>query len=130
VLYQDSMLMLTGIDGITGFLKHGFADKARAAADEARKVMRLLDDLGWDRMDPRDSYALTMDDEALNTIMLEFKDRAEDCLRVNARDLKDIDPDEFPTDEKFDEWVADTREDNDTCLDIRAASLAVLGKEN
>lgn len=49
--------------------------------------LQLLDDLGWAEHDPRDSFELTMPQEALDTILDRFREGAEAGVVQSARHL-------------------------------------------
>jgi hypothetical protein len=91
---------------------HGGGRGARETADNARLWMRLLDDLGWERDDERDSFPITMPDEQL--------------LPLIRRELEEIDAElrqvaegEVRSEEDG-RWIADQD------LDARSACCVVL----
>lgn len=82
-LWGSCRLALRGLSDIPMLIdKRG--EGAREIADRYWSYMRLLDDIGWGQLDPRDSYRLTMSDDELERLLRKELGHAEGCLRDNA----------------------------------------------
>ena len=122
-LYSELLLDLSGIDDIDMLLSTGRGKAAQEMAGGMREAMRLLDDLGWDRIDPRETYELTMPDDDLERLILRYRERLEADLAWRAQELRRGRPD---AEQEAAEWRDDVRCSIDEALDVRSACLAVL----
>ena len=122
-LYSELLLDLSGIDDIDMLLSTGRGKAAHEMAGGMREAMRLLDDLGWERIDPRETYELTMPDDDLERLMLRYRERLEADLAWRAQELRRGRPD---AEQEAAECRDDMRRSIDEALDVRSACLAVL----
>jgi hypothetical protein len=83
-LYQEAVsAMDTGV--IELLLRRDQGEGAREAADSARLWMQLLDDLGWERDDPRDRFPLTVPDDELLPVIRRVVEQIDAELAAVAR---------------------------------------------
>jgi hypothetical protein len=68
-IYELIFDHLAGAGAIHTLLLHGMVDKAEARGLELAEDIRLLNDIGWDRGDPRESFELTMPPEDLTELL-------------------------------------------------------------
>lgn len=93
----------------------------RRLVDDAR----LLDDLGWEEADPRESYSLTMSPERLEPLLRRFEGSALEDLDHLRQELR-WPRDPLQTAEDYAESKAAIRRDMDQNLDVRSACTAAL----
>ena len=125
VLYRAVKLDLSGIGDISLMLSVWRGEAARELRDRYVDDMRLLDDLGWDRLDRRESYELTMPRDQLERTIRRHHELAVGSLEDQANFLRERrDPEETA-----EEW-ADIRAQAKLCadddLDLMAVCEAVL----
>ena len=87
VLWTDLVADLTGIGDVYGALAAGEWGKAKELRHRFEADMRLLDDIGWGREDIHsDTYAITVEADALRRVFVRLHDDAE---RHATRQLMD-----------------------------------------
>jgi hypothetical protein len=130
VLWEDAECALTGAASDLHVLTER-ADEGdlhiRARLDTA---MHLLDDLGWQRDDPRERFYLTLSVERLRPWLAELDRWALDCLHDDAAALRDP-AKEFAqwlehTDEKLEDLREGVRRSADEHLEAHTAAAQML----
>ena len=92
---------------------------------EYADYVRLLDDLGWDRLDPRESYPLTMPAARLARTIRRLHGSAARSLKDQSRFLREgRDPE--TTAEEWADFRAQGKRCADDDLDLMAVCEAVL----
>jgi hypothetical protein len=116
---------LTDVDEIGRFIEDHQMTEARGYRDRFMRDMRLLDDLGWEESDPRQSFELTMPAIELTGIIGYLREVAEAELRFWSEDLA-FTPDPWMSIAEITELKAGARAHIDLDLDTMAACTAVL----
>lgn len=104
VLWRDLVDFVLRCDfgDVVTTLEAGDGAQARELAANFRDGMRVLDDLGWDKLDPRDSYTLTTGDDQLRRLLEHCRQQARGYLQ----DEHSLDRDQFAHYEwDDDEWA-------------------------
>jgi hypothetical protein len=127
VLYRDADLALSALDDVHNQIRNFGGEGAQETADGCRPYMRLLDDIGWERVDSRETYRLTMPDDELEPFMRYLLERAEGAFRDSVDGAFDRSRWHPMSDEKWEEHCVDMRQQIDEDLDLRLACSAVLG---
>jgi hypothetical protein len=139
-IYREIDCELGGALGdLALFIGRGDGEKVRYMRVNAERAFRLLDDIGWDLLDVRETYPLRLPAGELATYARWRIEQTEGCLRVDAPSLataaSGVDPWQAyrPTmGGSVEEDVAQLRESVDRDLDVIAACrsiLAQLGEE-
>ena len=125
VLYRAVKLDLSGIGDISLMLSVWRGEAARELRDQYVADMRLLDDLSWDRLDPRKSYELTMPRDQLERTIRRHHELAVGSLEGQADFLRESrDPE--TTEEEWADFRAQAKRCADDDLDLMAVCEAVL----
>ena len=125
VLYDSAMLELSGLGDVLLMLRTRRGAEARKLRDQYVDAMRLLDDLGWDHVDSRDHYPLTMPKGQLVRTIRRHHGYAAGSLEDQSRFLQERrDPE--TTAEEWAEFRAEAKCLVDDDLDLMAVCEAVL----
>lgn len=130
VLWQDVVewvLDARDFKDVSRTLLRGDGEQTREVAVDFRRAMRLLDDLGWDRVDPRDRYELTMPPDELASFLRWLAHHAEGFVRdqVGCFDRSQYSIYRMD-DEEWEAHCATERRQIDHNLDVVAACRTVL----
>jgi aminoglycoside phosphotransferase family enzyme len=89
-VYQDVLNRLSAIGDIYILIEQGEHAEARRLRAQFDEELRLLDDLGWAKDDPADSYPLTMPLAQLARVIRRLHERSSGALHTYAtRELED-----------------------------------------
>jgi hypothetical protein len=88
-LHAGLVLDLSGLSGVWTLLDQDRAGEARRLRERFEQDWRLLDDLGWEAADPRQSFELTMPPGQLAQVVRRLHQQALACLRATAEALSD-----------------------------------------
>jgi hypothetical protein len=88
-LHAGLVLDLSGLSGVCALLDQNRAAEARRLRERIEQDWRLLDDLGWEAADPRQSFELTMPRGQLVEVVRRLHRQALACLRATAEALSD-----------------------------------------
>jgi hypothetical protein len=88
-LHAGLVLDLSGLSGVWALLDQNRAAEARRLRERIEQDWRLLDDLGWEAVDPRHSFELTMPPGQLVEVVRRLHQQALACLRATAEALSD-----------------------------------------
>lgn len=80
-LYAEVVDVLAAIDDIQLELENGEGEEARRLWRRFDAVLRLLDQLGWDPVQPRDQVAIDLPPELLVRALGQLEERAEHGVR-------------------------------------------------
>jgi hypothetical protein len=120
ILYDAVQLDLSGIAEIAMVLRASRSREAQELHAQYVDNSRLLGDLGWDRLDPRETYPLTVPAEALERTIRRLHRLAADSLEGQADVLRSSRDPEITAEE----W-ADFRDRAKRCADEDLDLLAV-----
>jgi hypothetical protein len=90
---------------------------ARELRDEFVPVLALLDDLGWEEQDPRETFPVTLEPAALRACARRWLDEVDGSLVATSGALAD----------GAARWEPAVRAEVDEDLDLRGACVALLG---
>jgi hypothetical protein len=124
-LREALLLDLIDVDEIGKFIGSQRMTEARGYRDRFMRDMRLLDDLGWEESDSRQSFELTMPALELKALIGYLREVAEAELRFWSEDLA-FSPDPWMSAEEISELKLGARAHIDVDLDTMAACGAVL----
>ncbi len=88
-LHAGIVLDLSGLSNVWALLDQNRAGEARQLRERFEQDWRLLDDLGWESTDPRQSFELTMPPGQLAQVVRRLHQQALACLRATAEALSD-----------------------------------------
>jgi hypothetical protein len=88
-LHAGLVLDLNGLSSVGAMLGEKRVGEARRLRERFEQDWRLLDDLGWEAADPRQSFELTMPPVQLAEVLRRLHQRALACLRATALALSD-----------------------------------------
>lgn len=127
VLRSTVLLELSSIGDIPRMLEFGKPEGAQRLRRRLEEVMLLLDDLGWEELDEREWFGLTMPRDQLEPLLRRFDHEAERALEDGRRELATV-PD--PRDPDPSQTLRAIRGEIDEDLDVRstcALALEALG---
>jgi hypothetical protein len=121
----DLLLDLTEIRAVHRLLSVGKFVEAQRCRQRFEEDMRLLDDLGWEEIDERERFELTMAPEQLAAVLRRLLERAGEDLDCARRELG---VERHPWQKAADhaEQRAAIRREIDEDLDVRSACVAAL----
>ena len=128
-LRSTALLELSAIGDIPRMLRFGNAEGAQRLRRRLEGIMLLLDDLGWEGLDERERFELTMPREQLEPLLRRFDQEAERALEDGRRELEAV-PDR--SDPEPSQTLRAIRGQLDEDLDVRSAcgfALEALGAE-
>ena len=124
-LYDSVALELTGIGDVLMMFETRRGTEARQLRDRCVDGMRLLDDLGWDHVDARDHFPLTMRRRQLVRTIRRHHDYAAGSLEDQAGFLRE-NRDPETAEEDWADFRAAAKRCADDDLDLLAVCEAVL----
>jgi hypothetical protein len=114
---------------VSRYLDSGRSADAQRLAHRFRDAIRLLDDLGWERVDLREIYELVLPGDQLERLVRLTLSEADDFLHDQDRAFERSawERPGFPmSDDEWDDLVRETRREIDHNLDVCLACRAVL----
>ncbi len=88
-LHAGLVLDLSGLSNVWVLLDQNRAAEALRLRERFEQDWRLLDDLGWEAADPRQSFELTMPPVQLAQVVRRLHQQALACLRATAQALSE-----------------------------------------
>ncbi|MBN1608677.1 MAG: hypothetical protein JW940_18760 [Polyangiaceae bacterium] len=125
LLHDEVMLDFTSLGDITVTIKNGNCAEAQGLRQRFEDDFRLLDDIGWNPLDGRDSYTLTMPPEQRERLFRRILDGVDGCLRDFSPELSPNVPPEAIEEEK--RIIEQHRRLVDRDLELWPICVAVLG---
>jgi hypothetical protein len=124
-LREAVLVDLIDLDDVGTFIGRKRMTEARGYRDRFERDMRLLDDLGWEELDDRESFELTMPAVELESLVGYLREIAETQLHHWSEDLAAARDPEM-TAAQLAELNTSVRAHVDLDLDTMAACAAVL----
>ena len=124
-LRADVLFELTTVGDIAKAVRSGNAAEARRLRVCFEEGVRLLDDLGWEELEERESFTLTMPLERLEAMLRRFRDRAEEDLDSCRRELN-VARHPWQKERDYEHALDSIRQEIDHNLDVRSACLTAL----
>ena len=118
VLFDAVKTNLTLIGDVSTLLEQDRGFEALEVRRQVEDDMRLLDDLGWGHLDPREAYALTMPADQLARTIRRFEALAAGSLEDFSEDMSEL----ALSEDDRDDLVAEV----DSDLDLMSACRSVL----
>jgi hypothetical protein len=127
-LHAGLVLDLSGLPGLWTLLDQGRAGEARQLRERFEQDWRLLDDLGWEAADPRQSFELTMPPGQLAQVVRRLHQQALACLRATAEALSDCPaaPSRRRGSADLERWRHRLEAQVDDELDLHSACMGIL----
>ncbi len=120
-----ALLDLSDVGSISRLLEKGKAAEAERRRSRFEEDMRLLDDLGWEELDDRRRFPLTMPEEQLEAVLRRLLGPAEEGLDCLGRELK-VGRHPWQTADDYQHSTAAIRNEIDEELDVRSACVSTL----
>lgn len=127
-LHAGLVLDLSGLSNVWSLLDQNRAGEARQLREHFEQDWRLLDDLGWEARDPRQSFELTMPPGQLAQVVRRLHQQALVCLRATAEALSDCPTaaSRLRTSADLDRWRHRLEAQVDDELDLHSACVGIL----
>lgn len=88
-LYEEVLCDLTGVGDIYLCLDKGDAEQARRLWERFEGQLRLLDEIGWGAVEPRERFSIELPDEILVRALGWLQERAEQAVGSHISEPKD-----------------------------------------
>ncbi len=124
-LRADVILELKGIDDFGRMFEKGRPEAAERMRRKFEENARLLDDLGWEELDERESFELTMPPDRLTPLLRHFWQQADEDLDCLQRELG-VGRHPWQKEEDYERERVAIRREMDDDLDTRSACVTAL----
>ncbi len=88
-LYEEVLGELTGVGDIYLCLNKGDAEQARRLWARFESQLRLLDEIGWSEVEPRDRFSIELPHDLLVRALGRLQERAEQAVGSHISEPKD-----------------------------------------